>query len=98
MTESKRKKQTKVQREEFNKPEERGTLLSLSGTALDIVGKIMLCAGVTALLMFLFTFLESLIGFGTIAAAAIVVGGGSVAMILGNRLKTGAYFEGLLTA
>ncbi len=98
MTQTKRKTQDKVQREEFSESEERGTLLSLSGIALDIIGKIALAAGTTALLLFLFTAFETLIGLGTLTAACIAVGTGAVSMVLGNKLKSGLWIEGLLTA
>ncbi len=92
-----RKNQKKFQ-EEIQESEERGAVLSISGTALDVIGKIALCAGVTALLLHLFTAFEVLLGLGVVVSACMAVGGGAISMLLGNKLRSGFWVEGLVAA
>lgn len=69
--------------------------LTLSGTAISTVGKIALAIGSTGLLMIGFGLLEGFIGLSSLYVGAIVVATGVLAMIVGNKLQSGFWLEGV---
>lgn len=74
------------------------SLLSIGGNIFSVLGKTVLTVGLTGLLMYVFFQLEMLVGLGTIYTGAIAIAGGLASMIIGNKLSTGSFFDGLLEA
>jgi hypothetical protein len=73
-------------------------VLSIGGNIFSVLGKTIVTVGLTGLLMFAFLQLEVFVGLGTVYTGAIAVAGGLVSMIVGNKLSTGEFFDGLLSA
>jgi hypothetical protein len=73
-------------------------VLSIGGNIFSVLGKTIVTVGLTGLLMYVFFQLEMLIGLGAVYTGAIAVAGGLVSMVIGNKLSTGNFFDGLLNA
>lgn len=73
-------------------------VLSICGNMFSVLGKTIVTVGLTGLLMYVFFQLEMLIGLGAVYTGAIAVAGGLVSMVIGNKLSTGNFFDGLLNA
>jgi len=95
-TVSKRQKTTQVTNEAQDVMDSQGNyFLELSGTALSTVGKVALAIGTTGLLVLGFGLLEGFIGMSSLYVGAIAIATGIIAMILGNKLQTGFWLEGV---
>lgn len=88
-------KQSQLEAEESSSFIQEGALLTVSGTALDVVGKLTLAIGTTGLLLYAFSMIEALLGLGVIYSGAAVVAVGLVTAALSSKLRTGSWFKGI---
>ena len=75
-----------------------GKTLTITGTVFSSMGKIALAVGTTGLLLFIFASLETVLSIGTLYTGAAIIASGLTSMMLGNRMRHGLWFEGLLSA
>jgi hypothetical protein len=76
---------------------EKGTLLSITGSVFDVVGKIGMAVGTTGILLYAFGMVEAMFALGTLYTGAAVIAVGVVSASIANKLKTGNWFKGLLS-
>ncbi|MBH46583.1 MAG: hypothetical protein CME71_00270 [Halobacteriovorax sp.] len=71
-----------------------GGLLTITGTAFDVVGKIGLAIGITGVLLYLFSAIEAFIGLGVLYTGASVIAAGLASSIVANKLNSGFWLQG----
>ena len=88
----------KISPEEFNLQDtfiKEGALITISGTAFDVVGKLGMAIGTTGLLFYIFGMLEVMIGFGVVYSGAAIIAAGLVSAAIASKLKTGSWIKGI---
>lgn len=91
-----RSKQLGAETEVSQSFQEQGALLTISGTALDVIGKVGMAIGTTGLLMYVFTMLEAMLGFGVVYSGAAIIAVGIASAAIASKLRTGSWLKGIL--
>ena len=91
-----RSKQSGTESEVTPSIQEQGALITVSGTALDVIGKVGMAIGTTGLLMYVFTMLEAMMGFGVVYSGAAIIAVGVASAAIASKLRTGSWLKGIL--
>ncbi len=91
-----RSKQLGAETEVSQSFQKQGALLTISGTALDVIGKVGMAIGTTGLLMYVFTMLEAMLGLGVVYSGAANIAVGIASAAIASKLRTGSWLKGIL--
>jgi hypothetical protein len=90
------KKKSTLERSHENEASifQEGSLLSITGTTFDVIGKIGLAIGITGVLLYLFTAIEAIIGLGVVYTGVAIISAGLASSIVAQKLTTGCWLQG----